>query len=106
MSANNWAVCPRCTAEQSRDRKQRIEKARASYGRVTPEEYDKLKREAEEPFVLTQNLREDYELGVDEDGNFSVNYRCHCQQCRFSFSYIEETVAFSPTSNTSQGDES
>lgn len=77
MGADNWGVCPKC--------KEIAEKNIASaYGKVSEDEYlailDKNKK-------VETSLREDYEIGVDSDGEFSISYSCHCSKCGFKFEY-------------------
>lgn len=67
MSADNWTVCPKCWNE----------------GRV-------LRMTDLEPYAeLPPTMREDYEIGLDEEGDFTVSYRCYCKTCKFiwRFSY-------------------
>lgn len=52
MSADNWAICPRC--------------------KLKPNPYH-------EP--LTTQFREDYEIGVLESGEFYVDYHGRCRDC-------------------------
>jgi len=42
---------------------------------------------------LGVTLREDYELGIYEDGTFEVSYHAHCSECEFKFSYKHEEKA-------------
>jgi len=88
MSADNWRICPKCLENVSTGRSVAIEKAKASYGTVPLEDFqkamDKAKALPQEP---DDTLREDYELGVDEDGVFFVNYSCSCHYCGFSFKF-------------------
>jgi hypothetical protein len=81
MSADNWVVCPRC----EKKKKLRLSEA---YGKVTPEEYEKLlhSREGED-----ENLREDWEIGI-WDGKFLVNFSSRCEDCKFEFNYKHEEV--------------
>jgi len=65
MSANNWAICPKC-------KKERVE---------WKSEIDK------------NSFREDYEIGLSEDGYFSVSYGGRCDRCGFSFQYNYEKKA-------------
>lgn len=51
MSADNWAVCPRCKRDSA-----------------SPDEYDDC------------NFREDYEQGVFQ-GEYFVEYRGQCTEC-------------------------
>lgn len=77
MSADNWGVCPKCkeTAEN---------KIASAYGKVSEDEYLAILNTCKK---IEATLREDYELGVDTDGEFSVSYSCHCSKCGFKFEY-------------------
>lgn len=92
MSADNWDTCPKC----KRTREASIEKCKAkceqSYGKVSAQEYLTLlanldAKKAEKP---AHSLREDYQIGIDDKGEFYVLYKCRCQQCDFAFEYKHE----------------
>ncbi len=91
VSANNWTVCPKCKAEKA----ERLAKAKREldgfYGMIPLAEYSKrqiaFEKFRDEP--LEERMREDYELGVDSDGQFEVSYRCSCEECDFAFSFKE-----------------
>ncbi len=59
MSADNWAICPKCFPASRVNRPK------------------KPKRE----------FREDYWLGVDDDGDFDINYTGRCITCDFKINY-------------------
>jgi hypothetical protein len=87
MSANNWRKCPNCMAAVQNARLKKIANAKAQYGVVSAEKFVELVRRAELPVVLGDALREDYEIGIDDAGLFSVSYRCSCNICPFVFSH-------------------
>lgn len=87
MSASNWDVCPVCRRKAIIARDEAIRTANASYGKVAPEEYERLKAIASKPLELESHFREDYEIGVTEAGEFFVIYHGHCQTCTFGFDY-------------------
>lgn len=97
MGADNWAVCPKCkrVAEASKEKERKH--AQKSYGKVTPEEWRELVRIAELPLEMPTALREDYELGTNEDGLFYVIYRCSCQDCDFRHEFKHESQVDSAT---------
>ncbi len=89
MSADNYTVCPRCAKVQQGE----IAKAEANlekaYGKVTAVAYqlaaaalEQLKAEA-----MPQNLREDYELGINRDGTFDCSYSCSCSACKWRWEF-------------------
>ena len=93
MGADNWAICPNCKKKIENARAKLIEKANKSYGKVNPEEYLAMLRRAEKEEEIERTLREDYELGISEDGQFYVNYRSSCKVCGFHYDYkIEKDV--------------
>lgn len=97
MSADNWTVCPRCRLKpevnHSAIKVELMQKAKEAYGKLPPEEYEKLKRTAmdyDDNPELPDNFREDYEQGVLEDGTYFVSYHGECHDCGFKFSYKHE----------------
>lgn len=75
MSADNWAVCPRCIQKQDNWRLVLGESLR-------DDDY---------------TLREDYEVGMEANGLFSVVYTANCNKCGFSFMFKHSQVAYEPT---------
>lgn len=82
MSADNWTICPECKAKEDQRQADAHKKAAESYGKVSVDKFDSL-RKAALPLVVEDTLREDYELGVGKDGQFYVSYRCSCEKCDF-----------------------
>lgn len=78
MSADKWTVCPACT--------KRKESSPSLYGKVSEEEYLAVVTKEKDEGSQT-NMREDYEIGIDSNGEFSVNYRCYCEECKFQWKY-------------------
>lgn len=87
MSADNWATCPVCKDLAEANQQVARDIANQSYGKVSADEYERLKTQAEKIEPHEDTLREDYEIGVGEDGKFSVSYRCLCDICGFQFEY-------------------
>lgn len=92
MSADNWAICPKCNAANIADKEKAQIEAGAAYGKVAPAEYRKMMEAAYAPIETETTLREDYEIGVNRNGEFSVNYGCSCSVCNFAFSYKHSEV--------------
>ncbi len=90
MSANNWAVCPKCKQVAEAAKAARGNKAAASYGQVSPEEYVALLEQAQAPMNLGTTLREDYEIGIRKNGEFFVSYGASCEICGFDFQFDEQ----------------
>lgn len=87
MSADNWTICPKCKLAFEVEQQRQSENLNKSYGRLPVDEWlarrDKIKVV---PSVQDTTLREDYEIGTDEDGTFSISYSCSCA-CGFSWKY-------------------
>lgn len=83
MSADNWRICPRCKWQAEFKQQLAVKKAEALYGKVSPQAYTKLIRDAETPPKLAETLREDYAIGTSPDGTFIVSYSAHCMRCSF-----------------------
>ena len=89
MSADNWAICPRCLARTKMERMKRKQDLVDDYGKVPEEEYV-VRRLAE---VTADSrctdsprctLREDYSIDIDSKGKFTISYSCACSACQFS----------------------
>ena len=79
MSATNWAECPICENKKIED----IEKLNKSYGVVDKQTYEKLKEEMDkssDEFDGTP-VREDYEIGLNDNGTLYIIYSGFCQNC-------------------------
>lgn len=90
MSADNWAICPQCTSKLKAGHEKLTSRAKASYGKVSPEKYAELIEAVKFEPPASSTLREDYEIGVDRNGLFYINYGCSCSACGFSFSFKHE----------------
>lgn len=90
MSADNWAVCPKCLKRAEAEKEKRHAKAAKAYGKVPADEWRALVAEAEKPVDVPETLREDYQLGVTDGGEFYVIYRCSCQHCGFAHEFKHE----------------
>ena len=95
MSADNWTICPQCCARAEKRREAMLKKAADSYGKISPEEYLKLREEAQKAPNVEPTLREDYEIGMDETGFFEVAYSCACRACGFAHKHEHSERAFS-----------
>ena len=90
MSADRWTTCPRCLKEAIADYRQRESELREKYGVVPIDEYvlcQKQLGECPTSTSLKNTLREDWEIGTDEDGEFYVRYTANCQTCSFRYEY-------------------
>lgn len=84
MSADAWRECPRC-----KDQLEEILKN--SYGKVSAEEYLRIVSETEDRIEETP-FREDYEILMDDEGEFYINYHGECTQCglKHKFKHTEQ----------------
>lgn len=91
MSADNWAVCPRCMARARKAEADKLAEVMASYGTVPVAEFDAA-RAAIKP-VRDQDyrtFREDYEIYGAEGGLVQVSYSGHCDVCGLSLDFKDE----------------
>lgn len=94
MSADNWAVCPKCKQAAKEEYNALTEQVEKSYGSVSYEEDMKLFKKAQETPIMKSSLREKYELGIKENGQFYIGYDASCQDCgfEFAFQYTEQVL--------------
>ena len=93
MSADNWAICPRCKVRRG-DRFRALDVALTeSYGQVPVEEFDRLRAERDREVGTEQErtFREDYEFWMDENGRFTATYSGGCRECGLGhkFEHVE-----------------
>lgn len=86
MSADNWAICPKCQKVEDDKHAKIVEKAETSYGKIPVDEYLNLLEKSRQPVKLDFTLREDYEIGI-QDNEFYVKYKSNCKVCGFSYEY-------------------
>lgn len=89
MSADNWAKCPSCRKEKEISIEARKKNLESFYGKIPGETYvqrsQDLAKELEQE--LSTTLREDYDIGIDIDGEFMVEYRAKCDICNFKYNF-------------------
>ena len=93
MSADNWAVCPKCKKDEAEKLKRMSVELNEAYGNVPPSRYDEMSKALANYRNKTENsltLREDYSQGIDIEGVYSVEYGGTCEKCGFTFSYKYE----------------
>lgn len=87
MSADNWAVCPRCRRAKQADIDKRQAAIHAMYGEVPVEDFDEARRQFEaEDWSVPETFREDWEIGLT-DGVFFVSYRGRCSDCNLRYEF-------------------
>lgn len=89
MSADNWSICPKCRKNAVIEKEKQAAEVISSYGKIPREKWLELKCAADTQLDLDQTLREDYEIGIDENGEFFVDYYASCN-CGFKFSFTEK----------------
>ena len=89
MSADNWAVCPKCKQERMLKIEKLHKKIKDSYGEISEIDYLDLLKEVKEVVKESDDhtLREDYDIGTFDGDHFEVNYGALCEVCNFKFSY-------------------
>jgi hypothetical protein len=92
VSADNWAICPRCVARARAEHEARFQAAVDAYGTVPAEEYERLRAEAQRPFDEGdfQTFREDYEIYGAAEGTVVVSYSGHCSVCALGLDFKYE----------------
>ena len=91
MSADNWAVCPRCVKQARAAEAKALAKVMATYGKVPVEEFDRAR--ADIPDLDPEKFRtfrEDYEIYGAEDGTVKVSYSGGCDTCGLSLNFSDE----------------
>jgi hypothetical protein len=92
MSADNWAACHRCLLRAERERERKPEEAAAAYGKVDRAAW--LEMQASAGGTVTpgefKTFREDYEIGVREDGKLKINYGGSCSACGLTAKFRHE----------------
>jgi len=92
MSADRWTVCPRCLKVFEESLELTNQDIENSYGKVSMDEF-LLRKEAYEKFKnseLGDNLREDWEIYINDSGKLFIKYSCYCNRCAFLFRFDHE----------------
>lgn len=83
MGADRWADCPRCKHRAEAKHAAKVAELPSLYGKVPAEEYLAAVEQAEQPPNWKERtFREDYEIGITDQGGFKVNYSGHCTKCK------------------------
>lgn len=93
VSADNWAVCPRCKKNEENDIRAldlRIEK---EYGKISIDDFLVLRNEAQQRREglpkQEASFREDYEIFGAEDGAIEIHYSGHCKFCDLTLEFTD-----------------
>jgi hypothetical protein len=91
MSADNWAICPRCLKRARAAHDVAVEAVKQSYGNVSIEEFDAARAAIldVDPESL-RTFREDYEFYGAESGKVVASYSGNCDNCDLSLNFEEE----------------
>lgn len=96
MSADNWAICPRCLSEAQDARAAEERRVAALYGTVTVEEFDAARAALVDVKPEDyRTFREDYEIYGAEEGEVQASYSGGCTKCLLSVD-LETSKLFWP----------
>lgn len=95
MSADNWAICPKCERVTIRKLEEDEATVVAQYGKLPIDQWEDMqagvvhrRTEIAKYDVNRHTLREDWEIGTNnEGGEFRVHYTAGCHICKFEYSY-------------------
>jgi len=89
MSADRWNTCPKCKVIAEQNRIKLARKAEKSYGKVSSEQYLRMLEDVKngDKQDERETLREDFYIGLDEDGEFSIDYSASCDKCGFKHTF-------------------
>jgi hypothetical protein len=90
MSADNYCICPRCKRDAATAKREAKSRAAAAYGKVSQTEYAALLAMAAQEDTIDESLREDWDLGMEENGSLYVSYSCSCNTCGFAHEFKHE----------------
>ena len=81
MSANNWTVCPIChnLPEEWRNGIDYL------YGKIPRKKFQEIEKEYEA--LQIETVREDWNIGLDDDGAVSIHYSAECHNCGAKWHY-------------------
>ncbi len=96
MSANNWKKCHVCRKQLAEKADAKLQSVQDMYGKVPSAQYLAALREAQKltsDSELDDSLREDYRLGIRDDGSYMCSYSASCDVCGFGFTDRREVSA-------------
>lgn len=91
MSADNWALCPRCIARAKKAEAAQLAEVMADYGKIPVAEFD-ARRAAIEPVEIQdyQTFREEYDIYNPGGGTVAVSYSGGCNVCGLGLKFENE----------------
>lgn len=97
MSADNWAICPRCKVRRQAEADAARVAAEAAYGTASIEEFDRLRGKAanlaawvDADVPETRTFGETYEIWGAAGGTVTVDYGGECSKCGLSLAFRHE----------------
>jgi hypothetical protein len=96
MSADNWAVCPRCKHRARLKFDADSAAVQAMYGKVPVEDFDAA-RAALELEDVGYTFREEYEFCDAESGEVVASYRGRCTRCDLGLDFKVQREFWSPS---------
>jgi hypothetical protein len=94
MSADRWGECPRCRKQDRLERSVAQRDLDNLYGKVPMGEFLRKQSDLKDKPALDSTMREDYELYVDEEGIFHINFGCYCKECGLDWTFAKEIDIF------------
>lgn len=94
MSADRWKKCPVCAVNKEKDVLKLRSQVNHEYGKLSQEHWLELKKEVDEfaSTPLEETLREDFEIGLNEDGWLDIYYTCSCHICGTTRKYEKKEI--------------
>jgi hypothetical protein len=88
MSADNWAICPKCLADAKAAADKERAEVYAKYGKVPMIAFDKLRDDLVDVAPEDhRTFREDYEVYGAEEGTVHFSYSGYCETCRLGLNF-------------------
>ncbi len=82
MSANSYSQCPQCELISCQEKKQHQKLVKSSYGKVSQEEYEKLKKQV--PKARNDDSLGDYSQMYFQEDKLKIHIEFSCSECGFS----------------------
>jgi len=97
VSADNWAICPKCTDKRTQESRERAEAIAEAYETIPVDEWDLMREEAriEDEIRVEATFREDYEFCGADEGTLYISYSGACSKCGLSLEHKDE-IKFYP----------
>ena len=91
MSADYWAVCPRCLKRARATHTASVQAVMDSYGQVPVAEFDAARAALIEINPEDyRTFREDYEFHISETGEWSASYGGSCETCGLEHNFSDK----------------